>query len=241
MLDFMSHDIFLLDKSPKFPHASLAQDSPNGLLAVGGDLSEERLIEAYKNGIFPWYCEGEPILWWSPDPRCVFLLDNVHTSRSLRRELKKSAYQVTINRAFEDVVDGCAAPRAKEAETWILSEMKTAYLKLHNLGVAHSIEVWDNQELVGGLYGVSLGRFFFGESMFSRAKSASKFALIYLAHYLKQNGFILLDSQVGNPHLYSMGAADINRDDFLQLLEEHVNWEQPSDLWHTKTLDTWSE
>ena len=237
----MSHDIFLLDKSPNFPHASLAQDSPNGLLAVGGDLSETRLIEAYRNGIFPWYCEGEPILWWSPDPRCVFLLDGVHVSRSMKRELRKSTYQVTINRAFEDVIDGCAAPRAKEAETWILPEMKTAYLKLHQLGIAPSIEVWNAQELVGGLYGVSIGRFFFGESMFSRARNASKFALIYLTHYLKKNDFILLDSQVGNPHLYSMGAVDMSRDDFLLLLEEHISWEQPSYLWQTKTLDRWSD
>lgn len=235
----MSHDIFLLDQSGKFPDPSLAQDSPNGLLAVGGDLSQSRLIEAYKNGIFPWYCEGEPILWWSPDPRCIFLPESVHISRSMRRELNKKPYSITINKAFDQVIDGCAAPRTNEAETWILPEMKAAYLQLHKSGFAHSIEVWSEGDLVGGLYGVSLGRFFFGESMFSAKKNASKFALIYLSHYLRQNDFILLDSQVGNPHLYRMGAIDLPRDDFLKLIKEHVNWQQPDQLWQQKTLADW--
>lgn len=235
----MSHDIFLLNDTVKFPHASLAQESPNGLLAVGGDLSSKRLLEAYRNGIFPWYCDGEPILWWSPDPRCVFPIDEVHISRSLRRELNKEPYKITINHAFEAVVSGCAAPRAKEPETWILPEMKEAYCQLHSMGHAHSIEIWQNKTLVGGLYGISLGRFFFGESMFSKAKNASKFALVYLSYYLKKAGFLLIDSQVGNPHLYSMGAKNLSRDDFLYLLDQHVNWQQPKDLWATKTLSDW--
>ncbi|MBV36419.1 MAG: leucyl/phenylalanyl-tRNA--protein transferase [Rickettsiales bacterium] len=235
----MSNDIFLLEQSPLFPPADLAQENPNGLLAVGGDLSVERLIEAYKSGIFPWFCEGEPILWWSPNPRCVFLLDGVHVSRSMKRELNKSTYTITINKSFGAVVDGCAAPRAKEPETWILPEMKSAYQELHSQGFAHSIEVWKDDELVGGLYGVSLGRFFFGESMFSRAKNASKFALIYLTNYLLKNDFILLDSQVGNPHLYSMGAVDITRENFLELLAKHSDWQQPDDLWQPKQLLDW--
>ncbi|GAA4355285.1 leucyl/phenylalanyl-tRNA--protein transferase [Kangiella marina] len=237
----MSHDIFLLDKSNKFPHASLSQESPNGLLAVGGDLSATRLIEAYKNGIFPWYCEGEPILWWSPDPRCVFPIDSIHVSRSMKRELNKSSYKITINHAFSEVVDGCSAPRVKEAETWILPEMKAAYEQLHEMGLAHSVEVWSGKDLAGGLYGVSMGRFFFGESMFSEGKNASKFALIYLSHYLAENEFLLLDSQVGNPHLYSMGAVDIARSEFIKLLEEHIAWPQPKDLWQPKTLTSWRQ
>lgn len=236
----MSQEIFLLDQSEKFPPPYLAQENPNGLLAVGGDLSQSRLIEAYKNGIFPWYCEGEPILWWSPDPRCVFLLDNIHISRSMKRALKKSTYTVTLNQSFEDVIEGCAAPRAKEAETWILPEMKEAYLHLHKSGYAHSVEVWHNDSLAGGLYGVSLGRFFFGESMFSTEPNASKFALIYLSHYLKQQGFLLLDSQVGNPHLYRMGAIDLPRQEFLALIEKHIDWQQPQQVWQPKTLEDWS-
>ena len=232
----MNNDIFLLDHSPKFPDARLSQESPNGLLAIGGDLSEERLIEAYRNGIFPWYCEGEPILWWSPQPRCVFLLDKVHISRSMKRELKKAPYLVTINRHFEAVIEGCSAPRAKEAETWILPEMKAAYKHLHQKGLAHSVEIWQDKTLVGGLYGISMGRFFFGESMFSLAPNASKFALIYLGNYLKQHDFLLLDSQVGNPHLYSMGAIDMPREEFLNLLKEHIDWTQPQGIWEPKKL-----
>lgn len=235
----MSHDIFLLDETPRFPHASLAQENPNGLLAVGGDLSTRRLIEAYRHGIFPWYCEGEPILWWSPAPRCVFLLDQLHLSRSMRRELNQEPYTITLNHAFPEVVEGCAAPRAKEDETWILPEMVDAYCALHKEGYAHSVEIWQEESLVGGLYGISIGRFFFGESMFSMAKSASKFALVYLTHYLKQNDFLLLDSQVGNPHLYSMGACDIPRSDFLVLLKKHIDWQQPNHIWQPQKLQQW--
>lgn len=235
----MNTDIFLLNRSSQFPDASLAQDEPNGLLAIGGDLSLPRLIEAYRHGIFPWYSEGEPILWWSPDPRCVFLLDSLHISRSMRRALKRKPYQVTINRAFTNVLNGCAAPRAKEPETWILPEMKNAYEQLYQQGLAHSVEIWHKEQLVGGLYGVSMGRFFFGESMFSNATNASKFALIYLAHYLQENGFLLLDSQVGNPHLYRMGAVDIPRNEFLELLSAHIDWQQPKDMWVPRTLSQW--
>lgn len=235
----MPNSIFLLDEAPLFPDARLAQDEPNGLLAVGGDLSAPRLIEAYRHGIFPWFCEDEPILWWSPDPRCVFLLDEVHVSRSLRRELNKGQYCVTINKAFQEVICQCAAPRSDQPDTWILPEMQQAYYKLHQLGLAHSIEVWDQESLVGGMYGVSIGRFFFGESMFSRRPNASKIALVYLAHYLKQADFLMIDAQVGNPHLYRMGARDISRDEFLQLLEQEINWKQPPNLWQSKILKEW--
>lgn len=239
----MPNSIFLLDEAPLFPDAQLAQDEPNGLLAVGGDLSATRLIEAYRHGIFPWFCEDEPILWWSPDPRCVFLLDEVHVSRSLRRELNKDKYIVTINKAFQQVVRECAAPRTDQPDTWILPEMQQAYCKLHHLGLAHSIEIWesdDNEELlVGGMYGVSIGRFFFGESMFSRRPNASKIALVYLANYLKKANFLLLDAQVGNPHLYRMGARDMPRTEFLQLLKQEINWQQPPNLWQSKILKEW--
>ena len=239
----MTNSIYLLDQNPAFPDPRLAQQEPNGLLAVGGDLSLPRLIEAYRNGIFPWFCEDEPILWWSPDPRCVFMLDDIHISRSLRRELNKHRYQVSINTAFQQVVEACAAPRKDQPETWILPEMQQAYLQLHHFGFAHSIEVWDAQEenpvLVGGMYGVSIGRFFFGESMFSNRANTSKIALVYLAHYLKNAGLLMLDAQVGNPHLYRMGARDISRESFLKLLKQEINWQQPPNLWQSKVLREW--
>ncbi|WP_417446297.1 leucyl/phenylalanyl-tRNA--protein transferase [Kangiella sp.] len=241
----MANNIFLLDETPLFPDPRLAQAEPNGLLAIGGDLSIARLTEAYRNGIFPWFCEDEPILWWSPDPRCVFMLDEVHVSRSLRRELKKARYSITINKAFAEVMNQCAAPRADQPETWILPEMQQAYYELHQSGLAHSIEVWENtgdeETLVGGMYGVSMGRFFFGESMFSRRPSTSKIALIYLSHFLKQAGFSMIDAQVGNPHLYRMGARDMTREEFLWLLKQEINWQQPPNLWQSKILRDWED
>lgn len=243
MVNFVKNNpVFLLDDKIEFPPVELSQDEPNGLLAMGGDLSQARLIEAYRKGIFPWYCQDEPIMWWSPDPRCVFLLQEpygVHQSKSLKRTLKKQPYTISINRAFEQVIDACAAPRAKEPETWILPEMKQAYLKLHQSGYAHSVEAWQGEQLVGGLYGISMGKFFFGESMFSHKADASKIALVHLANYLEEAGFILIDSQIGNEHLYSLGAGDLDRADFSRLLEAHIDWQQPAGLWHTKTLDSY--
>lgn len=240
----MTHSIYLLDDHTGFPRADLAQVEPNGLLAIGGDLSRERLIEAYRNGIFPWYCEGEPILWWSPDPRCVFNLTSelpVYISKSLKRNLKKSNYRVVINRNFQQVIESCSMPRAKQDETWILPEMQQAYMKLHQTGFAHSIEVYDSEEqLIGGLYGISFGKFFFGESMFSKRPDASKIALVHLTHYLQSAGFILIDCQVPNEHLYSLGAVDISRDNFLTLLGKHRDWQQPQDLFKVnKELTEW--
>ncbi len=230
----MKQPLILLDDTTSFPPADFAQSEPNGLLAIGGDLSTNRLVEAYSHGIFPWYCEDEPILWWSPDPRCVFNLTDqkpIHISKSLRRNLKKDNYRVFINRDFDKVISSCSMPRAKQAETWILPEMQMAYCELNEQKVAHSIEVYnmDNQ-LIGGLYGVSLGKFFFGESMFSKTADASKIALAHLVYHLQQAGFILIDCQIPNAHLYSLGAVDISRSNFLHLLEHHRNWQQPPDL-----------
>ncbi len=239
----MSQPLIFLDDSSYFPSADLAQEEPNGLLAVGGDLSVARLTQAYQNGIFPWYCEDEPILWWSPDPRCVFNLTDenpIHISKSLKRNLKKDNYTVIINHDFQTVIQSCSMPRAKQPETWILPEMQSAYLALHRAKVAHSVEVYDDAgNLTGGLYGVSLGKFFFGESMFSKKPDASKIALAHLAAYLKRAGFILIDCQVPNEHLYSLGAVDISRDNFLRLLSKHATTEQPQDLFQMNKKLSW--
>ncbi|HEX7340183.1 MAG TPA: leucyl/phenylalanyl-tRNA--protein transferase [Rhodanobacteraceae bacterium] len=202
--------------APVFPPATQALHDPNGLLALGGDLTSTRLLEAYRHGIFPWYGRDEPILWWSPDPRCVFATDGVHVSHRLRRDLHRSTWSITIDRAFVEVMRACAAPRAGQSGgTWIIDEMVDAYGALHRQGHAHSIEVWDGARLVGGLYGVAVGRLFCGESMFSAAAGGSKAALACLAHLLHGWNMPLLDAQVGNPHLYRMGAHDMPRAAFL--------------------------
>jgi len=197
-----------------FPDPVLALDEPNGLLAVGGDLRAERLLAAYRQGIFPWYGDGQPILWWSPDPRLVLFPGALRRSRSLRKRLRQGRYRVSANRAFEDVVRGCAAPRPRQAGTWITDEMAAAYVELHAAGHAHSLECWDGDRLVGGLYGVAIGAVFFGESMFSRASDASKVALATLC----ECGYALVDCQLPNPHLARLGAAPVPRERFLALL-----------------------
>ena len=209
-----------LDARPpdSFPDPRHALAEPNGLLAFGGDLSPQRLIAAYTRGIFPWYSEGNPLLWWSPDPRCVFATDAVHRSRSLTKFMRKSAWQWSVDRAFEDVMRACAAPRADQQGTWITPDMLTAYTRLHRLGYAHSLEVWDGDALVGGLYGVAVGRMFSAESMFSRRTNASKVALHALAQVLRERGFPLIDAQVPNPHLLRMGAHAMPRAHFLARL-----------------------
>ena len=190
-----------------------------GLLAVGGDLSPERLILAYSLGIFPWYGEDEPILWWSPDPRCVLIPENVYVSRRLDRIIMQGCFYLTCNRAFGQVVEACAKVRVdKGEETWLIAEMQEAYHKLHELGFAHSVEAWCGDELVGGLYGVALGKFFFGESMFHYRTNASKVILVELARHLEREEFVLFDCQVPNPHLIRMGANHISREDFLECL-----------------------
>ena len=209
--------------SYQFPPAHQALRDPNGLLAAGGDLSCERLLSAYRNGIFPWFNPGEPILWWSPDPRCVLYTDRLHISRSLLKRLKRDDYRVSFDEAFGVVMNGCAAPRSGSNGTWISQEMHRAYSQLHQQGHAHSVEVWRDGELIGGLYGIAIGRMFFGESMFSRAADASKIAFAWLVEQLKIWDYPLIDCQVHNPHLVTLGAQEIARETFLQELTRIVD------------------
>lgn len=199
----------------RFPDPRTALREPNGLLALGGDLSPARLLAAYAQGIFPWYGEEEPILWWSPDPRCMFRTETLRINRSLRRQLRGKAWRVSVDRAFEVVIRACAAPREGHAGTWILPEMIDAYVALHRLGHAHSVEVWDGARLVGGIYGVAIGQLFCGESMFSAESGGSKLALVALAALLRQWGWPLIDAQVANAHTLGLGAEEISRDRFL--------------------------
>jgi len=210
--------IFRLVDEPVFPPPDYAD--PSGLLAVGGDLTCERLLEAYRLGIFPWYSDDQPILWWSPDPRLVLRLDEFNVSRSLRKTLKKGVFKVTFDRAFEEVIRGCAsAPREGQRGTWITKEMQEAYIELHGLGFAHSVETWWGEELAGGLYGVSLGKAFFGESMFHRRTDASKVALAILVEKLQAWNFHFIDAQMTTEHLLRLGAAEMPRRIFLKRLQ----------------------
>ncbi len=204
---------------PHFPPPEQALHEPDGLLALGGDLSRERLLAAYRHGIFPWYGEDEPILWWSPDPRCVFDTATLRAGRSLRKRMRGTGWTISIDRAFVAVMRACAAPRPGQHGTWIIEDMRRAYADLHRAGHAHSIEVWDGETLVGGLYGVAVGRVFCGESMFSAVSGGSKVALTCLGRLLHGWDIPLLDAQVGNPHLYRMGARDLPRRQYLTCLE----------------------
>jgi leucyl/phenylalanyl-tRNA--protein transferase len=197
-----------------FPPVESALAEPDGLLAAGGDLSTARLLAAYRLGIFPWYSRGQPILWWSPDPRTVFETDRMHVPRRLARFLRTCAWTLEADTAFETVVRACAAPRAKQRGTWLDPDMRKAYQRLHALGHAHSVEAWDGDALVGGIYGVAIGRMFFGESMFSAADNGSKVALLALARVLRDRDCPLLDAQVASPHLFTLGAREIGRADF---------------------------
>ena len=199
----------------EFPAIETALNEPNGLLAAGGDLSPQRLLDAYRHGIFPWYSEDEPILWWSPDPRMVFATDSVHISTKLRRWLKRCDWTIRADTAFADVMRACAAPRATQPGTWISPEIFNAYCRLHQLGHAHSIEVYADGVLAGGIYGIAIGRMFFGESMFSAETHGSKVALIALRRGLHAWGFPLLDAQVSSPHLISIGAFEMPRTTFV--------------------------
>jgi leucyl/phenylalanyl-tRNA--protein transferase len=203
----------------RFPPVELA--SPEGLLAVGGDLRAERLLEAYRHGIFPWYNPGQPILWWSPDPRAVLFPPKLRISRSLRKTLRQNKFTVTLDRAFRKVISSCAQPRSERIGhgTWITPEMIEAYCLLHERGCAHSVESWEEGELVGGLYGVALGSAFFGESMFTRATDASKVAFTHLVRQLEKWGYTLIDCQLPSVHLFSLGAEEIRRRDFMDHLE----------------------
>ena len=211
------------DASAPFPDIELALRDPDGLLAVGGDLSPQRLVRAYRQGIFPWYSEGQPPLWWSPDPRAVVFPERLHVSRSLGKTLRQGRFQVTLDQAFSATVAGCAAPRDADGGTWITPEMATAYCRLHQLGIAHSAEVWREGELAGGIYGLALGRVFFGESMFSRERDASKVAFVTLVEQLREWNYTLVDCQVSSPHLLSFGMECIPRRKFAALLARHCD------------------
>ncbi len=211
------------DPQQPFPPAHLAMRDPNGLLAIGGDLSVSRLIRAYSSGIFPWYNPDEPILWWSPDPRAVLYPDAMRITRSLRKSIRRNDYAVSLDRAFGEILRQCSGPRRRSRGTWLGDEMRDAYQKLYAHGYAHSVELWGDGQLVGGLYGVALGRAFFGESMFSLRPDASKVALYWLSEQLRAWGFTLIDCQVGSPHLQSLGATEVSRERFLGLLRTTVN------------------
>ncbi len=211
------------DTSYMFPHTDNALTEPDGLLAVGGDLSPERIITAYLNGIFPWYSHGQPILWWTPNPRAVLFPEKLHISKSLKKTLRKKTFRTTMNQAFEQVIYSCAeTPRKNQDGTWITDEMQQAYLYLHQLGFAHSAECWLDDKLVGGLYGLALGKVFFGESMFSHQSNASKIAFVHLLDELKKSDYALIDCQVTTDHLLSLGAEEIPRDQFLKLVKQHT-------------------
>lgn len=224
----------LLNNDTPFPPVEQALASPNGLLAVGGDLSPARLLQAYSAGIFPWFNSGEPILWWSPHPRMVLVPEEFKTSRSLGKILRSNCYEVRSDSAFEQVMQACAAPRKGQTGSWIHEDMITAYSALHKMGVAHSVETWSEGVLVGGLYGVSIGRMFYGESMFSHAANASKVALAHLAAQLSRWGYGMIDCQMNTPHLASLGAREIPRTEFIRHMKELIHY--PSIPWSFNSL-----
>ena len=223
------------DDDQDFPATELALTEPNGLLAAGGDLSIERLLKAYHRGIFPWYEEGQPVLWWSPEPRMVLQPDQLRISRSLRKLLRQGRYRLSMDSAFSDVIAACAEIRRGAHGTWITHDMQSAYAELHAMGFAHSVEVWLDRELVGGLYGVALGQIFFGESMFSKRDNTSKLALVYLVKQLQQWNYQLIDCQVSSEHLFSLGATEVSRQVFQQKLELLVAASGRSGRWQFDT------
>ena len=221
-----------LERDDPFPPVETALREPNGLLCAGADLSVERLLAAYRSGIFPWYSGGEPILWWSPDPRMVLFCDELKVSRSLAKNLRNKGFEIRIDSAFSGVIKACAEPRKGEPGTWIGKEMQSAYVALHRAGHAHSFETWQGEQLVGGLYGIAIGRAFFGESMFSRATDASKVALVALVEELRARGSPMIDCQQRTPLLASLGARTIPRRQFLRRLAALVNYPESPGKWH---------
>ena len=222
--------LFRLSDNIEFPPAWLARS--DGLLCIGGDLCPQRLILAYRNGIFPWFSHSEPILWWSPDPRLILLPAEIRISRSLKKKIRKSPFSIRVNTDFEQTIVACSQPRRNEpAGTWLVDEMIEAYISLHRMGVAHSVEAWQGNQLVGGLYGISIGTSFFGESMFSRVPDASKTTLVALAQELFLQGFKMIDCQVTSGHLLRMGAREISRNRFLDMLSLSIDEPVPDDLW----------
>ncbi|MGH1471249.1 MAG: leucyl/phenylalanyl-tRNA--protein transferase [Cellvibrionaceae bacterium] len=221
--------------SIEFPSIENAFVDPNGLLAAGGDLSPQRLVEAYCRGIFPWYEDNQPILWWSPDPRLILAPDEIHISKSMAKILRKGQFRVTADLAFKEVICACSnIKRERQHGTWIINEMVEAYTNLHDLGHAHSIEVWKDSKLVGGLYGVAVGAAFFGESMFSDVSNASKIALISLSNYLSNRGYQVIDCQMETAHLKSMGAEVVSRIDFKSILDQCVTKDNKSNFYLKK-------
>jgi leucyl/phenylalanyl-tRNA--protein transferase len=219
------------DPATAFPPVEAALTEPDGLLCAGGDLNAERLLAAYRRGIFPWFSEGQPILWWSPDPRTVLYPSEFKVSRSLGKTLRNRGFVVTLDQAFAAVMERCADPALRPEGTWISPQMRTAYQRLHELGHAHSLETWDGERLVGGLYGVALGRAFFGESMFSVERDASKVALHALARLMLERGGRLIDCQVASAHLDSLGARSIPRRQFVRELAEAIPDLRPDPCW----------
>ena len=226
------------DPEAPFPPVDQALDDPNGLLAWGGDLHPARLVAAYSRGIFPWYSEGQPILWWFPIPRCVIQPQAVYISKRTARRYNGGRFSLTADTAFERVIQSCSEPRDDHDGTWITPAMLEAFIHLHHLGYAHSIEVWEDSELMGGIYGVALGRVFFGESMFSRVTDASKLALIGLCKHLAEQRFSLLDCQVSNPHLFQMGATEIAASEFQSHLGHEQQLERSAGSWTETFLAT---
>jgi len=227
-----------LSEAPVFPPLETALAEPNGLLAAGGDLDPQRILAAYRHGIFPWYSAGEPILWWSPDPRMVLLPDQIKISRSLAKTLRNTDYEVRLDTAFDDVIHACAIkPRDGQPGTWITREMQQAYRMLHRLGYAHSVETWIAGKLAGGLYGIALGQAFYGESMFSHVRDASKIALVHLCAHLKQRGFGIIDCQMETAHLASLGARPIPRRDFAARLDGLCLRGDPPGHWAPGAID----
>ncbi len=226
--------VFRIERELVFPPVELSED--NGLLAIGGDLYLERQILAYTSGIFPWYSEGEPIMWWSPDPRFVIMLDEFKIPKSLKRFLNKNNFTISFDKDFLSVISLCRKYHLSNGGTWITKELKEAYINLHNHGLAHSVEVWQNERLIGGLYGVSLGRIFFGESMFSLITNASKVALVNLVLKLKEKKFLMIDSQIFTPHISYMGGKNIPRKKYLELLNEALK-----DMDKTTLIGNWDK
>ena len=240
------------DNTLVFPPIELALTDPNGLLALGGDLSTERLIQAYSQGIFPWYGDNDPLMWWSPDPRAIINIDDLRINRTLRKAIKKTPFEITLNRDFTQVIKLCANAPFRDDETWIIDEMQAAYISLHEQNIAHSIEIWhtddnttntetnhENQnkkELVGGLYGIAINGFFSGESMFYKQANASKFALIALGKLLKSIGVQFIDCQLLNPFLEDMGAIEVKRNDFTSMQQSAITTNVPEDFWQARTL-----
>ncbi|WP_434628512.1 leucyl/phenylalanyl-tRNA--protein transferase [Chromobacterium sp. CV08] len=220
-----------LGPEPVFPPVAQALSHPNGLLAAGGDLSPRRILAAYSEGIFPWFSAGEPILWWSPAPRMVLFPPELKVSRSLAKTLRNLDYQIRVDSAFPDVMRACSEPRPGQDGTWIVPEMVAAYCRLHVQGHAHSFETWIDGELVGGLYGVSIGRMFYGESMFSLRRDASKLAFVHMVRHLAEQGVEMIDCQMHTSHLASLGARLVPRELFLATLKKNIRQPQPSQMW----------